>query len=164
MVMRIAAPVLFLLMSPLLTAQGNDAAAQSEVRDALANFVLAFDNLDWEKFRLSFSDDATVFYPRGFPQRSNGRAEFEKSFTIVFDQIRAGKTQPPYMDLQPRDMKIQVFGTVAVTTFHLDDRIGFLNRRTLVLNKTKAGWKIVHLHASETPLNEVRPHPVADIK
>jgi SnoaL-like domain len=84
MMMRIAAPVLFLLMSPLLAAHGNDAAAQSEVRDALANFVLAFDNLDWEKFRLSFSDDATVFYPRGFPQRSNGRAlkSLSKSFSI----------------------------------------------------------------------------------
>jgi ketosteroid isomerase-like protein len=100
---------------------------------------------------LLFSDDATVFYPRRFPQRSNGRAEFEKSFKVVFDQIRGGKTRPPYMDLQPKDMKIQVFGTVAIATFHLDDRIGFLNRRTLVLNKTKAGWKIVHLHASETP-------------
>ena len=36
-----------------------------------------------------------------------------------------------------------------IATFHLDDRAGFLNRRTIVLNRTKAGWKIVHLHASE---------------
>jgi len=33
--------------------------------------------------------------------------------------------------------------------FHLDDRAGFVNRRTIVLNKNDHGWKIVHLHASE---------------
>jgi hypothetical protein len=53
------------------------------------------------------------------------------------------------MDIKPQDMKIQLFDDVAIATFHLDDRAGFLNRRTIVLNKTKAGWKIVHLHASE---------------
>jgi ketosteroid isomerase-like protein len=53
------------------------------------------------------------------------------------------------MDVQPRDMEIQLFGNIAITTFHLDDRAGFLNRRTIILNKTKGGWKIVHLHASE---------------
>jgi ketosteroid isomerase-like protein len=149
MKMRIAALVLFLISSPLLRAQGDEDAAQSEVRDALTNFVLAFDNLDWETFRMAFSDDATVFYPRGIPERANGRSEFEKAFRVVFDQIRGGNTRPPYMNIQPKDMRIQVFGTVAIATFHLDDRIGFLNRRTLVLNKTKAGWRIVHLHASE---------------
>jgi hypothetical protein len=53
------------------------------------------------------------------------------------------------MDLQPRDLNIQIFGEVAIATFHLDDRPGFLNRRTIVLHNTPEGWKIVHLHASE---------------
>jgi len=56
------------------------------------------------------------------------------------------------MDIQPKDMKIQMFGNVAIVTFHLDDRPGFLNRRTIVLNKSKMGWKIVHLHASEASI------------
>lgn len=42
-----------------------------------------------------------------------------------------------------------VLGDLAVVTFHLDDRAGFVNRRSLVLRKEGAGWKIVHLHASE---------------
>lgn len=46
----------------------------------------------------------------------------------------------------------QVLGNIAILTFHLDDRAGYLNRRTIVLNKTKAGWKIVHLHASEVSI------------
>jgi ketosteroid isomerase-like protein len=149
MIRRIATAFFFLLILTPLLAQAKPSTTQSEVRVALANFIQAFDNLDWETFRLAFSDDATVFYPRGFTERANGRAEFEKTFKVVFDQIRDGKTRAPYMDIQPKDMKVQIFGDSAIATFHLDDRAGFLNRRTIVLKKTKAGWKIVHLHASE---------------
>jgi ketosteroid isomerase-like protein len=153
---RFVSAVLCTLILPSVLAQTTPNREQSEVKGALARFVVAFDNLDWETFRLSFSDDATVFYPRGFPERANGRAAFEKTFKVVFNQIRGNKTKPPYMDIQPRDMRIQIFGDVAIATFHLDDRAGFVNRRTIVLNKTKDGWKIVHLHASEVSLVETK--------
>ena len=146
MIARIAL-VLTLLQCPSVFAQSQ--AADADVRQALAHFIRAFDDLDWEHFRLAFDDNATVFYPRATPQRANGRAEFEKSFLTVFQQIRGSKTAPPYMDIQPKELRIQFFGDVAVATFHLDDRIGFLNRRTIVLHKTEKDWKIVHLHASE---------------
>jgi len=149
MVKRIAVTSFFLLLSCSLVAQAKLRPTQSEVEDAVAKFVRAFDNLDWDTFRLAFSDDATVFYPRAFPERANGRAEFEKTFKIVFEQIRNGKTTPPYMDIQPKDMKIQLFGNIAIATFHLDDKVGFVNRRTIVLKKNNPDWKIVHLHASE---------------
>jgi ketosteroid isomerase-like protein len=129
---------------------------ETEVRTALAQFVHAFENLDWEGFRAAFDDNATVFYPRAFPERAIGRAEFEKTFKIVFEQIRAGRTVPPYMHIEPRGLTIQMLGDTAVATFHLDDRAGFLNRRTIVLHKTTAGWKIVHLHASEVALPQGR--------
>src|SRR5262249_49907746 len=121
------------------------------------HFIRAFDDLDWEQFRLAFDDNATVFYPRAMPERATGRSEFEKGFQTVFQQIRGNKTAAPYMDIQPRELRIQRFGDVAIATFHLDDRAGFLNRRTIVLNKTEKGWKIVHLHASEVSLTGVRP-------
>lgn len=150
MITRLTSIFLFLLVAPLVFPQGQPpVSAESEVRDVLAKFVHAFDNLDWEAFRLAFDDDATVFYPRSFPERASGRAAFEKTFKVVFQQIRSGKTAAPYMDIQPKDMNLQMFGDCAIATFHLDDRFGFLNRRTIVLTKTKAGWKIVHLHASE---------------
>jgi len=56
------------------------------------------------------------------------------------------------MDLRPRELQVTILGAVAVVTFHLDDRPGFINRRTLVLRKTSRGWKIVHLHASEVAI------------
>jgi ketosteroid isomerase-like protein len=84
-------------------AQQQDESYESQVRVVLANFISAFDNLDWERFRSAFADDATVFYPRAIPERANGRAEFEKAFNMVFQQIRGEKTRPPYMDIQPKD-------------------------------------------------------------
>jgi ketosteroid isomerase-like protein len=144
--------VLLLLLSSASFAQKLPASSETQVREALAQFIHAFENLDWEGFRAAFDDNATVFYPRAFPERTSGRAEFEKTFKIVFEQIRGGKTVPPYMYIEPRALAVQMFGETAIATFHLDDRAGFLNRRTLVLHKTAAGWKIVHLHASEVAL------------
>lgn len=143
------AVVLSLLVIPSVCTQAQPVKEELQVRETLSRFVRAFDDLDWETFRLTFDDDATVFYPRAFPERATGRAEFEKTFKTVFEQIRGGRTSAPYMDIQPREMKIQLFGNLAIATFHLDDKVGFVNRRTIVLNKKEHGWKIVHLHASE---------------
>ncbi len=148
---------LTLVLALSALAQPQAGHAEEEVRETLASFIRAFDDLDWEHFRMAFDDNATVFYPRGTPQRANGRAEFEKTFQTVFQQIRGGQTAPPCMDIQPREMRIQLFGDVAIVTFHLDDRAGFLNRRTIVLHETARGWKIVHLHASEVSLTRVGP-------
>lgn len=52
----------------------------TEVRTALAKFIQAFDNLDWEAFRQCFADNATVFHPRQFPCRAEGRAGIEETF------------------------------------------------------------------------------------
>jgi ketosteroid isomerase-like protein len=153
---RLSALLAFLLAVSPTFAQMSALPAESEVRSTLAQFVHAFDNLDWDTFRTSFADDATVFYPRAFPERANGRNEFEKTFRVVFEQIRGGQTSPPYMHAERRNLAIQIFGDTAVATFHLDDRTGFVNRRTLALHKTTAGWKIVHLHASEVALPERR--------
>ena len=154
---RFISGTLCVLIFPSLLAQSKPTREQEGVREVLAKFVVAFDNLNWETFRWSFSDNATVFYPRAFPERADGRAEFEKTFKVVFDQIRGKKAKPPYMNIQPKDLKIQMFGNIAIATFHLDDKVGFLNRRTIVLNKTENGWKIVHLHASEVAVGTAKP-------
>jgi SnoaL-like domain len=154
MIPRLALALALLL--PSVFAQSQPPPVESEVKDALTRFTRAFDDFDWEGFRLAFDDNATVFYPRAVPERANGRTEFEKTFKTVFEQIRSSKTAAPYMDIQPKEMRIQLFGNMAIVTFHLDDREGFLNRRTIVLNKTEKGWKIVHLHASEVSLSGVR--------
>ena len=143
-----------LLLAHSLSAQTpTSRTEESAVRTFLAEFLSAFDNLEWDKFRNSFTDDATVFYPRGAANRANGRAQFEEHFRLVFEQIRAGRTSGPYMRLQPRDLRVQMIGNAAIVTFQLDDRPGFVNRRTLVLSKAGGVWKIAHLHASEVAVS-----------
>jgi ketosteroid isomerase-like protein len=149
MIRRLVPAALLLLLSIPLFAQDKPQPAEPAIQRALSSFIQAFDNLDWETFWSAFDDNATVFYPRGFPDRATGRDAFEEKFKVVFQQIRDGKTQAPFIDIQPKDSQIQQFGDMAIVTFHLDDRAGFLNRRTIVLHKTASGWKIVHLHASE---------------
>ena len=149
MMRRLAPAGMLLLLSIPLFAQDKPQPAELAIQQALASFIHAFDNLDWETFRLAFDDNATVFYPRGFPDRATGRDTFEEKVKVVFQQIRNGKTKAPFMDIQPKDPHVQLFGDMAIVTFHLDDRAGFLNRRTIVLHQTTSGWKIIHLHASE---------------
>ena len=147
--MKAALSFCFLLLLTASPGQPSSKTNAAEVRRTLSDFIQAFNNLEWDKFISFFSDDASVFYPREFPERAEGRAEYEARFRKVFEQIRAGRIQPPYMDIRPRGLEIRLAGETAIATFHLDDRPGFINRRTIVLAKIGPQWKIIHLHASE---------------
>lgn len=57
-----------------------------------------------------------------------------------------------------KDLKVEVFGDVAVATFHIryqgdirNRRFDVVSRVTSVLRKREAGWKIVHEHFSRFP-------------
>ena len=127
---------------------------KSEVRKTLDQFVTAFDNLDRDQFLSFFSADATLFQPRKFNLRAENKAAIAAQFREVFENIRGSQRKPPYMDLRPLNLRIQMLGdNVAIVSFHLDDRPAVVNRRTIVWYRTKSGWKIVHIHASELPLN-----------
>jgi ketosteroid isomerase-like protein len=126
-----------------------DTIASVEV--ALRGLLTAFANLDWDAFRASFDDEATVFFPRGYqPTRAESRDEIERVFLREFEEARAGVSGPPYLDLRPRDFLIQEMGDIAVVSFHLI-LPGALRRRTFVLRRSDGAWKILHLHASNIP-------------
>ena len=129
--------------------------AQSEIRETLAQFLLAFDNLDWPAFRNCFAADATMFHPSPpNVKRIDSPEEFEKAWLGVFARIKktSGRSAPPYMNLQPQDVKIQLLSNeIALVTFHLMDA-HVLSRRTIVFRRDAGGWKIVHLHASNLTL------------
>ena len=119
------------------------------VEAALAEFLAAFNDLDWDRFRACFTEDATVFFPaRPFPNaRATGWDEVAAGFAPYFANLRATVPGPPYQQITPHDLHIQPLGDTAIATFHLP-RENALGRRTLVLRNTAAGWKIAHLHAS----------------
>lgn len=127
------------------------AGATAEVRAAVDGFVRAFEALDWPAFRACFAEGATVFHPAPpHVLRTDSPETFERAWAAVFERIRrdSGRTAPPYFTLAPKDVRIQVLSEkVALVTFHLPEG-QTLGRRTLVLEKLGAGWKIVHIHAS----------------
>jgi ketosteroid isomerase-like protein len=136
-----------------VSAQNTEPATQSsaEIEQSLSSFVVAFDNLDWPAFRDCFSSEATVFHPAApNAKRIDSPDQFEKAWLGVFARIKAasGRTTAPYMDLRPKDLRIQMLSDeIALVTFHLIDG-ATISRRTLVFKRFPGGWKIVHLHAS----------------
>lgn len=147
--------VIAVLMSTGVSAADVAAAQDSSgVEAAARSFIVAFNNLDMPGFLGHFTEDATIIHPpsgppRTFPTRLQGKREIERTFQVVFDQIRqlSGRASAPYQSIQPRDLLVQQFDDSAVLTFHLGTpaRTG---RRTLVFRKVGTEWKIVHLHAS----------------
>lgn len=118
------------------------------IQGAVDAFIGAFNNLEWERFRRGFSDDATVFFPFSqVPRRASGRAEVEGVFKPFFDDLRKRRSGPPYQNLVPQEVLIQMLGDAAVVTFHLGGNDS-VSRRTLVFQKQKGKWLITHLNAS----------------
>jgi ketosteroid isomerase-like protein len=129
------------------------------VHAALIRFLRAFENLDWETFRMSFADDATVFFPIPEPpERATGRPAIEAQFRGVFDHIRrANPGGPPFQSLVPEDLRIERIGRDAVlVTWHFRNAAR-LARRTILMRRDTVGWRIVHLHASNVPLTHDAP-------
>jgi ketosteroid isomerase-like protein len=127
------------------------ASRSDEVAAAVDRFLVSFENLDWERFRSAFADDATVFFPVPEPpRRYTGRAEVELQFRKVFAAIReaSGRAAPPFHNLDPVDLRIEFPASdVAVVTFLLENEQR-IARRSLVMRRDPTGWRIVHLHAS----------------
>ena len=80
----------FLLISLLLIfdtkAQHKDSLA---VLKAAGNFVTAFNNFNWEEFRGSFTDDASIFYPFWTQaKRISGKQAIEKTWLLIFPDAK----------------------------------------------------------------------------
>ena len=135
------------LTSPAAAADTPPAATADGADHAVAAFLDAFDALDFERFSAFFADDATMFFPSGpFPQaRVEGKAAITTAFGALFD--RARERGVPRLGLRPLDIQVQNLGSFAVASFHLRGN-GNIGRRSIVLRREAAGWRIVHFHAS----------------
>ena len=155
-----SAPLLILAFvisfSSTALAQRRDEASEErvDVQKAVANFIEAFNNLEWDRFRRCFADDASVFNP-AIPEvnelhRLDGREKIETVFQGVFAEAKKGKSRPPYLDIRPAELRIQMLVNAAIVTFHFNRGGSSFGRRTLVFEKREGRWLIVHLHASNT--------------
>ncbi len=123
----------------------------STAQSALANFLSAFSRLDLDAMLDYIDPEATAFFPSEHQRiRLEGRDAIGRAFAAVIAQVRAiGAT---IMPLDAEDLVVQQRGDIAVATFHL--RGEDLSRRTFVLQRAEAQWRIVHIHASNAPRDE----------
>lgn len=147
---RSAALFVTFLMCWQMPATALETTTEDEkaVHAALSAFVEAFNNLDWDAFESSFTEDATIFMPFGVPHR----AGLHETFVPLFEMVRARRSGPPFLAISPEDLNVEVSGDWAIATFHLRGLGGRpedeIHRRTLVLRRQGRVWKIHHLHAS----------------
>jgi ketosteroid isomerase-like protein len=137
--------ILFSILPFNTQAQQGDSTV---VRLSVDRFLQSFNSLQWEPFRKSFTDDATIFFPDWEQsQRKSGIKEIEKTWLEIFPEFK-DSTSTLKLGITPRDIRIQLYDQTAVVTFHLGNGEKYLSRRTLVMVKRKKEWKIAHLHAS----------------
>ena len=123
--------------------------SQKDIERVIRDFLLAFSNRDYAVFVPYFAEDATVFFPPSTAAplgRVQGRLEIERAFKAIFDAYPPRSNRPP-TPIAPQDLLIQESDGHAVVTFQLGSEAAG-QRRTLVLKRMGAEWKIVHLHGS----------------
>jgi ketosteroid isomerase-like protein len=117
----------------------------------LAEFLRAFSHLDLGAMLACFAPDVTAFFPVEYQHtRLKGKDAISAAFAAVLDHIRS--TGAVNLPLDADDLVVQQYDDTAVATFHL--RSDHLSRRTVVMRRDTAGWRIVHLHASNAPLEK----------
>jgi len=116
-----------------------------DIRETVSNFMRTVETFDLARCARFFEEDAQMFSPVGaFPKRLDGRAAILKQFEAIFSLIRQS---PEPFKIEPYDLDIREFGSMALVTFHLRQP-GPVHRRTFVMRETADGWRIVHIHAS----------------
>src|SRR4051812_48700551 len=123
----------------------------STPQSVLATFLRAFSRLDLDALLACFDPQATAFFPAEHQRtRRQGKDAIGNAFAAVIARVRAtGATDLP---LDADDVVVQEWGDTAVATLHLHGEP--LSRRTFVLRRQATRWLIVHLHASNAPLDE----------
>lgn len=122
------------------------APSASTPEAAIHGFVAAFNALDRPRFDALFAEDVTLFFPSApFPvRRVEGKEAVLLWFGRLFDSMRQRGAGP---GIDPKELKVQRYGNVAIATFHLGGG-ETVARRTVVLRRQSGRWTIAHLHAS----------------
>lgn len=152
--MRAMTLVLLALAPATFAAPRSPDAARAEIRATFEHCMEAFRTLDGAGFDHCLDDHVSLFNP-DIPEANTlhllrGRADVSAYFREMFDGVRAHAPQPR-LDVQPRDVTIEPVGDSAVVTFEFARADNGYGRRTMVMVHRKAGWKILHIHASNIP-------------
>jgi hypothetical protein len=122
-----------------------------EACTAFSTFLDALNRRDWAGFQATLDDSISVIVDAAdFAERRDYRAGTEEVFRRIFPAIPPAAGTLPAV-VQPEGLRVQEFGEVVIFTFHLRNP-GRIGRRTVVLHRGPAGWRVVHIHGSSEPL------------
>ena len=128
---------------------GSAHSQSAEIEVMMNQFLAAFSNRDVDAFSFYFAEDASMFFPPStFSPPSGlveGRANIAREFRGLYE--RTGPRRASASPIQPQDLRVKAFDGFAVVTFHLGND-SVRARRTFVVRRTGAEWKIVHVHSS----------------
>jgi ketosteroid isomerase-like protein len=122
-----------------------------ELESTLQSFLGSFSRLELENMIECFDEDATAFFPS---EHKRERVEDKKSIRAVFLDViaKVRRSGVENMKLTSEDVKIQRFGDIAIVTFQI--RSKDLSRRTFVFKRELKSWFVVHMHASNAPIED----------
>ncbi len=127
---------------------------REEALEFLARFVKSY-NSGSEDYFNHFTDEAT-FFALSVPTRVDGLKEYRVGFERAFSRGKDRTTQI----LSP---EVRLLGaSAALITFYNRVQVDDLtsnNRLSLVVERTKGGLKVSHLHASAISAPTIRPEP-----
>lgn len=151
-VRRWVIPTLLVLVALITPTTASRAQyAPDEIERTVTAFLQPFANRNVQGFIDYFVDDATVFMPSNAtgasPIRVEGKTSIAREFESLYQRL-GPQPQTAGRRINPQNLLVQRYGDAAVVTFHLGTPTA-RGRRTLVMLRTAAGWKIAHLHASD---------------
>jgi ketosteroid isomerase-like protein len=119
---------------------------------AFVEFIEAFNALDWQRFSQCFAPNASLFAPELHRSHSacliDGGPAVQAHFQAVFASERSSGTGP---SINPTNVRIQPLGlATCLVTFEFARAAGSVGRRTILFQNLPEGWKVVHVHASNT--------------
>jgi ketosteroid isomerase-like protein len=129
----------------LLLATACASVPPADVRESMSGFMSALNNLDAEGINAYFAEDATAFFPVVKAERLDGKG----AIAAIFHQYVAGSTKKT--NIVPEDLRVDRRGDVAIVTFNVHNPSA-VSRRTFVWRLDGGVWRIVHMHASNTPV------------
>jgi len=143
--------LLLLTLAPPIATPATAEAPRDAVRATFDHCIEALRSLDGDGFSACFDDDITLFNPDIPDAKSlhllHGRAAVDAHFRAMFEAVRKNGPEPR-LDIQPRDVLIQLAGDTVIVTFEFPRADAGYGRRTMVLVHRRAGWRILHIHAS----------------
>lgn len=129
----------------------RDAAVPSaeEIERVVTGFLAAVDAGDRALLGESFDPEATMYFPfDDTPDLVAGRAAILERFDRLFAAWQRRGVATPYVGFAPKQLQTHGAGPGhALATFTVGIE-GAPGRRSVLLRRSAAGWRILHLHAS----------------